>query len=74
MLAYQEPKVLENLKLKIKKSIPDYNVKFKSAIHKVWKVNSIYTKDIEKFFLNIKKKFSLYSLILSVIKIKMAPI
>ena len=55
MLAYHEPKVLENLKLKIKKSIPDYNVKFKSAIHKVWKINSIYTKDIEKFFLNIKK-------------------
>ena len=55
MLAYHEPKVLENLKLKIKKSIPDYNVKFKSAIHKVWKINSIYTKDIEKFFKNIKK-------------------
>ena len=44
MLAYHEPKSLIKLKIKIKKSKPDYNLKFKSAKHKVWKINSIYSK------------------------------
>jgi uncharacterized protein (DUF1015 family) len=55
MLAYQEPKSLERLKLKIKKTKPDYDVKFKSTKHKIWKINSIYSKDIEKLFNDIKK-------------------
>lgn len=55
MLAYHEPKVLENIKLKIKKSTPDYHVEFKSAKHKIWKVKCIFSKDIENFFKNIKK-------------------
>ena len=55
MLAYHEPKKLQNLKLKVKKSRPDYHVKFKSAKHKIWKIKNIYSKDIEKIFKNIKK-------------------
>ena len=58
MLAYHEPKALENLKKKLKNQRPDYNVKFKSAKHKVWKINGIYSKNIEKF-LKILKRFIL---------------
>ena len=55
MLAYKEPKRLKNVKLKIKKSKPEYNLRFRSAKHKIWKIKSIYSKDIEDFFKDIEK-------------------